>query len=208
MVVISFQLNILGSRLPTSDSFQIHGMISEIAEHSVDLDLLPEKANVLDLGCRGFLFTNEMRWRNHLVWPVDIDELPSSKAYYQVAITDRDGRCGIERTADKQATRIKVGDAIPCYTLHTFMGACDVKIFDLIKMDVEGSEYEIIMSQKKAPCRQWSIEFHLHTGIYTQKHMMEMEDKLRNLGYEFTQHELTERYGAGFNYWDSLFLLR
>ena len=31
-------------------------MITEIAEHSVDLSLLPLKANILDIGCRGFLF--------------------------------------------------------------------------------------------------------------------------------------------------------
>ena len=75
-------------------------------------------------------------------------------------------------------------------------------------MDVEGAEYEIIMSQYEAPAKQWSIEFHLHTGIYTQKQMKEMETKLFDLGYEAAHHKLTEEHGAGYNYWSSLFILR
>ena len=80
-------------------------------------------------------------------------------------------------------------------------------MWDVIKMDVEGAEYEIIMAQEKAPTKQWSIEFHLHTGIYTQKEMIEMEKKLMLLGYTAIQHELKAEHGAGYNYWDSLFVL-
>ncbi len=182
-------------------------MISTVAEHSVDFDLLQQGANVLDIGCRNFIFCDAMRALGHHVWPVDIDELPEGKAYYQIAITDHDGRVGILRTEDKQATRITKGDAIPCYTLDTFSQACDVKMWDLIKMDIEGSEYEVIMSQRKAPTKQWSIEFHCHCGT-TQKMMLEMENKLRNLGYEFAQHQMTQEHGAGWNFWNSLFILR
>ena len=182
-------------------------MIMTIAEHSVDLDLLPEKANILDLGCRGFDFTKKMRALGHKVWPVDIDHLAEGQAYYQVAITDHNGRCGILHTRDKQATRITKGDAVPCYTLHTFTTKCGLKTWDLIKLDVEGSEYEIIKSFAKPPAKQLSIEFHLHTGIYLQDQMKEMEDRLIGMGYNAAKHELTEDHGAGYNYWDSLFIL-
>jgi hypothetical protein len=180
-------------------------MITTIAEHTVDLDLLPERGTILDLGCRNFQFTNYFREKYHQVFSVDMDHI-EGQAYYQCAITDHDGRCGILKTSDKQATRVKEGSEIPCYTLDTFMQACGVKRFDLIKMDVEGAEYQIIMNQQKAPCKQWSIEFHLHTGIYTQKEMKEMEDKLMDLGYEAVHHKLTTEHGAGYNYWDSLFV--
>lgn len=182
-------------------------MISTIAEHSVDLDLLPEKANILDLGCRGFLFSDYFRNLGHHVFSVDIDQLNEGRAYYQCAISDHDGRVGIQRSSDPQATRIKEGDTIPCYTLDTFTKSCGVKMWDLIKCDVEGHEYQIIMSLSKAPAKSLSIEFHLHTGIYTQNAMVLMENKLLYLGYEFALHEMTEAHGAGYNYWSSLFIL-
>jgi len=181
-------------------------MITTVAEHSVDLDILPPEAKILDLGCRGFGFTKFFRDLGHKVWPVDIDRLDEGQAYYQMAISNREGKAGILRTADKQATRITEGDAVDCHTLATFTKLAEVKRWDLIKIDVEGSEYEIIMSLTKAPAKQLSIEFHLHTGIYTQKEMFEMENKLMTLGYTTAQHQLTEQHGAGYNYWDSLFI--
>ncbi len=182
-------------------------MITTVAEHSVDLDILPPEANILDLGCRGFAFTKFFRDLGHKVWPVDIDRLDEGQAYYQMAISNFEGRTGILHTGDKQATRMQSGDEVPCHTLATFTKLAEIKKrWDLIKIDVEGAEYEIIMSLTKAPAKQISIEFHLHTGIYTQKEMLEMEVKLATLGYVAHIHQLTEAHGAGYNYWDSLFI--
>jgi len=182
-------------------------MISEVCEHSVRLDLLPEKANIIDIGCRGFQFTNYMRELGHKVTAIDIDAL-HNQTYYRLAITGKDGRVGIHRNNDPQATRIKEGDELLSMTLETFSKSIGIEFWDLIKMDIEGSEYDVIMSLKKAPSKQLSVEFHLHTGIYGQAQMKEMEDKLRKLRYEFVQHKLTEQHGAGFNYWSSLFILK
>lgn len=182
-------------------------MISEIYEHSLDLSLLPEQANILDIGCRGFLFCDYMRSLGHKVTPIDIDDFPE-RTYYRLAITGKDGRVGIHRNHDPQATRVKAGDELLSMSLETFSNSVGIEVWHLIKLDVEGAEYEIIMGLKKAPAKQLSCEFHLHTGIYGQSEMMLMESKLKSLGYEFAQHELTERYGAGENYWDSLFILK
>lgn len=179
-----------------------------IAEHTVDLDLLPKQANILDLGCRGFAFTRAMRELGHHVWPVDIDELHEDQAYYQIAITDFDGLCGIQRTNDKQATHIKkIGDAVNAYRLSTFSEKAGVQMWDLIKMDIEGSEHEVIMDLKTAPAKQLSIEFHLHTGVYDRIKMEKMEQKLAFMGYHAMSHEISSQHGAGYNYWDSLFVL-
>lgn len=182
-------------------------MITEVHEHSIDLSLLPEKAKIIDIGCRGFQFTNYMRSLGHIVTPVDIDAF-HNEVYYRVAITGKDGRVGINYSNDPQATRIKEGDELLSMRLDTFMNSLGFEFVDLIKIDIEGAEYEVIMSLKKAPAKQLSIEFHLHTGIYCQKEVKEMESKLRSLGYEFAQHQLTEAHGAGFNYWDSVFILK
>lgn len=181
--------------------------MTEIHEHTVDLSLLPEKAKIIDIGCRGFHFTNYFKEKGYIVASVDIDDF-YGEVYYRLAITGQDGRVGIQHFNDPQATRVKVGDELLSMRLDTFMNSLGYDFADLIKIDVEGAEYDIVMSLKKAPANQLSIEFHLHTGIYGQDKVKEMENKLRALGYEFSQHKLEERHGAGYNYWDSLFILR
>src|SRR5262245_41478099 len=132
-----------------------------VAEHSVDLDCLHGK-QVLDLGCRGFEFTRQMRELGLTVFPVDLDILHEDMAYYRCAISNYNGRCGVHRPADKQATCITTGDEVNCMTLESFSQMVGVAHWDLIKMDIESAEYEIIMSWKTPPCDQLSIEFHLH----------------------------------------------
>lgn len=195
-------------------------MITTVHEHSYDSELLPERANILDLGCRGFLFTKYFRNLWHNVVAVDIDFfIPSGEEeeYTKCGITDYDGQILICRSVDPQATRVaKVSlfhsfaekDLINCYTLASFSKIVGIDFWDLIKIDVEGSEYQIIMSLDKAPAKQLSIEFHLHTGIYGHYEMTLMEDKLKALGYYPAKHEMTSEHGAGFNYWDSLFILK
>lgn len=186
--------------------------LTTIAEHTVCLDLLPERANVLDLGCRGFQFTGALRMMGHEVYPVDMDYL-GPEGYYQVAITNYVGFGDVYKNNDPQATRLnkrhdnQSDSSILTLTLERFSADVKVSLWDLIKMDVEGSEYEIIMSLKQPPAKSLSIEFHLHTGIYGVKEMAEMHDKLRDLGYTAVQHEMTRQHGLGLNFWDSLFIL-
>lgn len=179
-----------------------------IAEHSVDIDMLPPRATILDLGCRGFIFSTEMERMGHHVVAVDIDKLETNKQYFQVAIAGYDGLAGILHDKDPQATRITMGGDVPCYTIESFSYDIGIDLWDVIKMDIEGSEYEVIMSMDKPMAKQLSIEFHLHTGIYKQKEVDEMVNSLTSLGYDTRQHELTDRHCAGLNYWDSLFCLK
>lgn len=181
--------------------------IETIAEHSVDVDLLPENAKILDLGCLGFLFTDEMRRLGHTVMSVDIQKL-DREDYFQIAISDKVGRVGVKRTKDAQAATITDGDEIMCMDLNMLMLLSRVDFFDLIKIDIEGSEYEVIMSLDKAPARQISIEFHLHTGVYGENEMLLMENKLLYLGYFPVQHDKTKQHGLSYNYWDSLWILQ
>jgi FkbM family methyltransferase len=180
-------------------------MIYTIAEHSVDFDLLRENSNILDLGCRGFEFASHFI-KKHNVICFDIGDFEGE--YIRAAITDRIGECGIIQSTDLQAWRIGPGNDIACMTIESILKEADFEIFDLIKIDIEGSEYEVIMSLTKAPATQLSIEFHLHTGIYGMSEMDEMVEKLESLGYQAAKHELTTEHGAGYNYWDSLFILK
>lgn len=187
--------------------------LTTIAEHTVDLSLLPEKANILDLGCRGFLFGNYFYNLYHHVYSVDIGKFPGH--YHRMAITDFNGFAYIKESRDPQAIRIvknKAKDAtevITCMTLDTFTPFCGVRgSWDIIKMDIEGAEYEVIMSLTEPPATQLSIEFHLHTKIYGDAEVRQMEDKLLSLGYFPVKHDKTNAHGCGQNYWDSLFILQ
>lgn len=181
--------------------------IVTIAEHSVDMDLLPKKSKIADLGCRGFIFTNEMRRLGHEVYPIDCDELEGE--YIPLAISNFNGHVGLEKFRDPNATRIlKGGNKVACMTLEMFSKVTGVEFWDLIKIDIEGSEYEVIMSLDKAPARQISIEYHLHTGVYGESEMLLMENKLIYLGYFPVQHDKTKQHGLPYNYWDSLWILQ
>lgn len=195
--------------------------IVTIAEHSfvpyIPGGIFPyDGAKVLDAGCRGFEFARSIAQSHRCkVWCIDADRLEIYERdcfYDMVALSDFVGTGYLVKSGDKQATRIqkqpKTDYEIQCTTLKALSVYYNVEFWDLIKLDIEGSEYEVIMSLDKAPAKQLSIEFHLHTGIYGQTEMTMMEDKLKALGYEAIQHDYTEQYGAGKNYWNSLFILK
>lgn len=184
--------------------------VTHIAEHAVCLDELRKPANILDLGCRDFQFCAYFDKRGDFVIPVDIDpKLEGDRQYLNMAITDYTGVCGIKRSSDAQATkmtRILGDEMVNCTTLEGLSEQMKVPYWDLIKIDVEGSEYEIIMSLTKAPAKQISCEFHLHTGAYTQTEVGKMVAKLHLLGYKTVTHELTRQHGLPPNYWSSLWI--
>lgn len=186
--------------------------ITVIAEHSVCLGLLQPKSTILDCGARGFAFTHALRDLGHHVVPIDIDRLHDGQAYYQCAVADHDGKVAVLKSSDPQATRIDPDHegSVPCYTLSTLSANFLHKnqLWDVIKIDIEGAEYSVIMAMDRPYARQLSIEFHLHTGIYTMVEMRRMEANLKDLGYKAVSHEYTTQHGAGFNYWDSLFILK
>lgn len=187
--------------------------IETISEHSFIPSLFDQEnivgIRVLDAGCRGFEFSKAMNELGAWVWAIDCDELEGD--YWMAALSDNEGIAYLQKTNDPQATKIvktKTEFPVECITLNGICKKTMVDFFDLIKLDIEGSEYDVIMSMERPYAKQLSIEFHLHTGIYGQSEMTMMEDKLKALGYETVQHEYTSQHGVGFNYWNSLFVLK
>lgn len=181
--------------------------IQTIAEHSVAMDLLRPGSYILDAGCRWMEFHDELTRLGHYVYALDCDKL-SRADYHRIALSDHNGWVGVKRTKDVQATTICNGDEVRCSTIKDLSLLFGVPFWDLIKLDIEGSEYDVVMSLDKAPAKQLSIEFHLHTGAYNMAALKSMEMKLNRLGYYQARHEMTSQHGCGLNYWDSLFILR
>lgn len=185
--------------------------IKTIREHKVAVDLLPEKALVLDLGCRGFAFTDHMRERGHTVLSVDADRLDTQKPYYQCAIWNKSGVIGLQTMADPNATHVvedQTIGSVEAFTMLDFSKHVGVAQWDLIKMDIEGAEREVIESWSRPWAKQLSIEFHLHCPGYFEPYVDKIVDKLLSLGYVIASHEKTREHGAGLNYWSSLFVLK
>lgn len=176
-----------------------------IAEHSVKLERLPRRGNILDLGCRGFDFARHPKIAKHNVYCVDIDDLDG--AYFKIAVSDKDGACGIERTEDPQATHIKPGNDIPMMTIATLTKSLSVDKWDIIKMDIEGQELPVLWQCTHPIAEQISVEFHAHTGRQTKQQIDQLLDHLSQW-YHIHNRRWEERHCAGFNYWDILLMAK
>lgn len=191
------------------ENFKNMNNVKVIAEHSVDLDLLPEKATILDAGCRGFEFTDYFEKKGHVVFSVDIDNLEDRKNYINIAISDTNGMCNVNHTPDPQATHISDGNQIHKVTIETLKERLHLKRWDLIKLDIEGEEYNVLNNATNHPiANQISVEFHAHCRPeQSQKALDKLLDKLSEF-YFIKNRSWESRHGAGFNYWDVLLIAK
>jgi len=182
-------------------------MITVIAEHSVDISLLPDDARILDIGCRGGGFTDYYysKYPKMFVYPIDIDKFPG-EVYYRCAISDKDGYCDMVNTNDPQARHIKEGGTIPMMTIDSFSREVEVDKWDLIKMDIEGEEVKVLKSLKHPYCKQISVEFHAHVN-QTKEELDSLLDWLSEW-YTIHNRNWVTMHGAGYNYWDILLIAK
>jgi len=85
--------------------------LERIHEHTVCTSLLPDGANILDIGCRGFLFAEHFKGFGHNVYSIDIEDYSLENwgedgKYLRCAISDFDGIVSNKRGNDAQATCI------------------------------------------------------------------------------------------------------
>lgn len=192
-----------------------------IAEHTVDLSLLTRGSKVLDLGCREFTWSKAMLEYVDEVWCVDADpdvKVPESPlklirgavlAYDDQPVYLKQWGNGTGNKVYEQCERRPNGKYVEArsITIKTISEIVRVKIWDVIKFDIEGSEIGVLLSLDVPPSKQLSIEFHIHTGTPNQN-VDKAVKYLESLGYQTVQHELSAQHGAGINYWDSLFILK
>ena len=182
--------------------------LKTIHEHTLNENILPENANILDLGCRDFRFTNTFRDMNYNVYPVDID-IFEGESYYRIGISDKDGRCSVNHVDGwPLVTSICDGDDIPMMTLKSFSEFVGVSHWDLIKMDVEGSEMGILMNSKHPIATQVSVEFHAHCTSQTKEQIDECLAYLHKWYHIFNRDwRLASDWKDGpNNYWDVLLI--
>lgn len=178
--------------------------ISTIHEHSICPDLLTGGV-VIDAGCLGFAFSEAMWDLGEKVLAYDIQYLspvPDGIKYHNKAIWNNDCILRFKETGDKQAAHIshngeKIINAVclrDIYKKH--------KNVDVLKLDVEGSEYLIFSEELQPIPKVLSIEWHLH--CHPDLHARYYDKCIANIEkhYKIVHNPFEPRHGCSANFWD------
>lgn len=186
-----------------------------IAGHTFDEKLLSDGV-IIDIGCRGFEFADY--FTENFVFCIDPDpkvfegrQFHFMKRNLNLAISNKSGESAFyengEATVLKELDPDQNHPFIPCETitmglLHRFTG----DNIDILKLDCEGAEYMILDESFKPIPKQISVEFHHHT--VPELHNEKIQGILNRLAIHYNAVNLVwdSQHGAGFNYWDVLFI--
>jgi FkbM family methyltransferase len=196
--------------------------VRTVREHSIDESLLTGGA-VLDGGCRDFQFAEWFADRGHPVVAIDPDPTINPK---ESTLMDRKPMCHFLRVAlvgpnhgkqgylnmdrDPQSRHLAAkGTPVECCTILELMEKLNIQKtqWDVVKLDIEGSEYDVLANWPGPIAKQLSVEFHEHCHPKGDGVIRQIEQHLGQW-YQLVQHHKEDRHCAGFNYWDSLFVLR
>ena len=130
---------------------------------------------------------------------VEEQELSERFIFKPWAASGEDGTLRLYRRTNKRGKKAKVmwtaegeaGDTTdfidsPAYTIDSIMNALEHERVDILKMDVEGAEYEILegLQNAKRPPKQLLVEYHHRfPGIGKEKTAASIR-KLRDIGYK------------------------
>lgn len=139
--------------------------------------------------------------------------LPTNYSFHPYGLAARDGeisffapsaQSGMFSISDQHRTVSKVEVKLPVRSLSTIVASLGTECIDILKMDIEGAEYDLIPSiiQSPAPIKQLLIEFHHRAGIGSLKDTVRSVNELRSAGFQLfhvseTSSEFSFLYKAG-----------
>ena len=162
-------------------------MLKGAAAHTIDVSLL-SGGWVLDAGCRDFEFTSYCAKYGCRVVALDpdpevLDPGIEGVVFHREAIAAQAGHCDFALTDDVEARHIATANSqrrnapyisVPVTTLVDIMSRHKIEMWDCVKMDIEGSEYEILLAWPGPIAKQITVEFHDHV----EKRPAELYDRL------------------------------
>ena len=204
-----------------------------LGDHTVVVDLLPEAPMVLDIGCRWFDFCKQMLAirpkARILAFDPDTDiadpDIEGVVFAHCAIVGDHRGVSNYAKFSSGEGNFLfdnlppdraavipfanwRVPDAIvtqvACKNIGELIGP-----WDAVKLDCEGSEFDILEHWPARFATQISVEFHDFTGPrYHASNPGYYEQLVARClpGYRFLQHELSKK-GEGCGHWDSLLVL-
>ena len=192
--------------------------LAAIGDHTIDVDRLAG-GFVLDAGCRNFYFAQHLNMMGCNVIAVDADptvEAPKDfkGVFANVALATEGGERNFLMHDNPEARHL-VRDGVFSFptakvqavTLADVMAFYKIEHWDVVKLDIEGAEYEILQTWQGPIATQISVEFHEHCAPRPPE---VYDGILKHLGqwYDVVQHEKTARHFTSPNYWDSLWTLK
>ena len=192
-----------------------------IDNHSVDLSLLTNRP-VLDAGCRGFRFTRFFAGLGHTVLamdpapetyvPDDLRQTPHVRFYKTALVGPSHPRQAYLRmTEDPEARHVQKsreseGDPlVHCMTLADVMNAT-YREWDLVKLNIEGGEFDILATWPGPIARQIVVSFHEHTPQARGRSAIDYLIEHLAKWYDVHNHVWEKRYGCSENYWDTVLI--
>jgi len=183
-----------------------------ICGHTFEEARLPEEPVILDAGSSGFGFTNEMFRLRPAARVIALDpiaerrkEKPGEQFHFmQRALV---GHSNPQVPFVEGGTGSHVAEkgklVTACISIQALMRWFEVHHWDLVKLDVEGSEFPILENWPGPIASQISVEFHdyLDPAKWGPDYFSDLWKKLPC--YRAIQHEATsQRPGVG--HWDTL----
>lgn len=182
--------------------------------HSIIPELLTG-GPVLDAGSRGMRFAKWFVERGHRVIALDPgeDEMYGGVEAYKLALTgpgEKERRLIL--TDDLEARYVVGSDRsggesylkVQCVTLEEISNRAGVGRWDVIKLNIEGSEYGILEAIEGPVARQIVFSFHEHTGRARGRFNCDLIIDRLKTWYDVHNQVWEPRYGCQANYWDVL----
>lgn len=145
--------------------------MEQIDSHYIDRSLLKKGDWILDAGCRNFGLKTALgkSFKYLCLDPDNTITPPIGVKFEQIALMANDGEvgyCGWSTGEgnicykDKPLHYAQSNYIVKCKSIKTLMAEYKIKQFGHAKIDIEGSEYEFLLSVDFPFARQISVEFH------------------------------------------------
>jgi hypothetical protein len=183
--------------------------IEVIDNHSVAVNLLTG-GQVLDAGARGFEFSKWFAMRGHRVYAQDpspdiSDPCIENMVFVNSALVAFKNRFNVrlDKTGDPGAWFVsESGFPVPCQTTPDLAR----HQWDVIKLNIEGSEYDILDEWPGPIARQVVVSFHEHTPRARGRADCDRLIAKMSEWYKAFNVVWEKRYCCAENYWDLLFI--
>ena len=142
-----------------------------IDDHIIDKEALKPKEWILDAGCRGFSLKAFLgdKFRYLCLDPDNTIKPVKGVKFEQIALTVYDGEvgyCGWSTGEgnycykDKAVWYAETDYKVQCKSIRTLMSEYKINQFGLAKIDIEGGEYDLLLSIDFPFAKQIAVEFH------------------------------------------------
>jgi FkbM family methyltransferase len=143
--------------------------------HIIDKELLSGNDWILDAGCRDFTLKVELNGKyKYLCLDPDKDIIPIDGVKFEnIALMPFKGEvnyCGWSTGGgnyiykDQAPHYATIDYPVPCNTIKNLMKKYKIKQFGLAKIDIEGGEYDFLLSIDFPFAKQIAVEFHQCIG--------------------------------------------